>query len=217
MKRIYKGLYVVLFFLTMPLIIVTGQDKKSEQKIKVIVNDGTGTRVVIDTVYKDSQAPDSIKIKDGTVIYINNHPGDVMDMKEDDGSKHFFVTYSSDDKGNRAGSREITVISSDSVHIDKDGGSNSITYYSKSKSAKSHDREIEETFDEYISGGDNESAVEKSRFVIARDGIVVTVEGNDEAKTKALVKEIEDKMGVNNDASEKKEIVKAESKKTIKK
>ena len=57
----------------------------------------------------------------------------------------------------------------------------------------------------------------KSRFVIAKDGMVVTVEGNDEAKAKELVKEIENKLGVRNDGSEKKETVKVESKKTIKK
>jgi hypothetical protein len=204
MKRICKVTYVVLFILTIPLIMVAGQDKSREQKIKVIVNDGSGSRVVIDTIYKDSQAPDSIKIKDGTVIYIKNHPGDEMDINQDDGRKQFFVTYSSDGKDNRRGSREITVISSDSIHVNKDGGSNHITYYNNSKSTNSSDREIEDTFDEYVSNGDNGSVVEKSRFVIARDGIVVTVEGNDEAKTKALVKEIENKMGVKNDASEKK-------------
>jgi len=30
-----------------------GQDKKSEQKIKIIVDDGSGSKVIIDTVYND--------------------------------------------------------------------------------------------------------------------------------------------------------------------
>ena len=29
------------------------QDKKSEQKIKIIVDDGSGSKVIIDTVYND--------------------------------------------------------------------------------------------------------------------------------------------------------------------
>jgi hypothetical protein len=198
MNRICKITLAVLFILTLPIIMVSGQDKKNEQKIKVIVDDGSGTRVIIDTVYKDGPAPDSIIVRDGSVIYIN-HPDDGMYIKHNDGTKHLSVTYSSDDKDKREQSREITVISSDS------------------KTVKAPGREFEDTSDEYVINSDNESSVEKSRFVIARDGIVVTVEGNDEAKTKALVKEIENKMGVRNDAQEKKETVKIETKKTIKK
>jgi hypothetical protein len=154
MNRIFKIMFAISFILTMPSIMVSAQDKKTEQKIRVIVNDGSGTRVIIDTVYKDSPAPDSVIIKDGTVVYIN-HPGDGRDLKD--------------------------------------------------------------SSDEHVIYSDSESSAEKSRFVIARDGIVVTVEGNDEAKTKALVKEIENKMGVKDDAADKNETVKSESKKTIKK
>jgi hypothetical protein len=198
MNRISKIMFAVIFILTMPIIMVSGQDKKNEQKIKVIVDDGSGTRVIIDTVYKDSPVPDSIIVRDGTVVYINR-PGDGMDITQDDGTKHFFVTYSSDNKNNRKMSKEITVISSDS------------------NTAKSPDMEFEYSSDDYVMNSHTGSSVEKSRFVIARDGIVVTVEGNDEAKTKALVKEIENKMGVKNDGPDKEETVKIESKKTIKK
>jgi hypothetical protein len=47
--------------------------------------------------------------------------------------------------------------------------------------------------------------------------MVVTVEGNDEAKAKELVKEIQSKLGINNEETEKKETVKVESKKIMKK
>jgi hypothetical protein len=59
--------------------------------------------------------------------------------------------------------------------------------------------------------------MEKTKYVIAKDGMVVTVEGNDETKAKELVKEIEAKLGVKSEGTEKKESVKVESKKTIKK
>ena len=48
----------------------------------------------------------------------------------------------------------------------------------------------------YIWVDKDDSSEEKSRYVIAKDGIVVTVEGKDEAKTKAFAKEIEEKLGV---------------------
>lgn len=80
--------------------------------------------------------------------------------------------------------KEITVIASDSAEISD--GHGDVVYYSTSGS-----------------DGDNGNA-DRSRYVIAKDGMVVTIEGSDEAKTKALAKEIEDKLGVN--SAEKKEV-----------
>jgi ABC-type Na+ efflux pump permease subunit len=147
MKRILKIVYSSIIILIVPFSMTLGQDKKSEQKIKIIVDDGSGSKVIIDTVYKDSSAPDSMKLKDGSVVYL----------------KHG------------------------------------------------------KTFDVYVSENENESTTEKARYVIAKDGMVVTIEGNDEAKAKELVKEIENKLGVNNEETEKKETVKVISKKSVKK
>jgi hypothetical protein len=168
MKRIIKIISASLFALMVPLILVSGQNKKSEQKIKVIIDDVSGTKVIIDTVYKDTPAPDSIKLKNGTVLYIN-HNEEGRDSEHHGGKEHFTVTYSSNSTSN---SREDF---------------------------------------------DNDSTVEKTRFVIAKDGMVVTIEGKDEAKVKELAKEIESKLGVNTEGSDKKETIKVESKKVIKK
>ena len=46
---------------------------------------------------------------------------------------------------------------------------------------------------------------------------MVTIEGTDETRAKELAKVIEEKLGVNSEGSGKKETVKVESKKTIKK
>ena len=151
-----------------PLILVSGQNKKSEQKIKVIVDDGSGTKVIIDTVYKDTPAPDSIKLNNGTVIYMKHH-GEGTGSGHHRGNEHYTVTYSSNSTSN---SREDF---------------------------------------------DNDSTGEKTRIVIAKDGMVVTIEGNDETKAKELAKEIETKLGVNTKGSDKNETIKVESKKVIKK
>ena len=47
--------------------------------------------------------------------------------------------------------------------------------------------------------------------------MVVSVEGNDEAKVKELVKDIESKLGVNKDDKNPKKVIKEETKKTTKK
>ena len=48
MKRIFKIIYGAFIILMVPFSVVQGQDKKSEQKIKIIVDDGSGTKVVIE-------------------------------------------------------------------------------------------------------------------------------------------------------------------------
>lgn len=217
MKSIIKIISISLFALMAPLILVSGQDKKSEQKIKVIVNDGSGTKVIIDTVYKDTQVPDSIKLNNGTVIYMKHH-GDGTGSGHHRGNEHYTVTYSSNGKDD--GKEEVTIISTDSLNSEK--GGDKIRYYSSSSSSSSSNESRDGERYRVIRRGskedfDNDSTVEKTRFVIAKDGMVVTIEGNDEAKAKELAKEIESKLGVNTERSDKKETIKVESKKTIKK
>jgi len=212
-----KIISISLFVLMLPLMLASGQDKKSEQKIKVIVNDGSGTKVIIDTVYKDPQVPDSIKLNNGTVLYIKHH-GEERDSEHHRGKEHFTVTYSSNGKDDDK--EEVTIISTDSVNSGK--RKDNIRYVTSSSSSSSsnegrggeQNRVIRRVSKEYF---DNDSTVEKIRFVIAKDGLVVTIEGNDEAKAKELAKEIEIKLGVNNEGSDKKETVKVETKKVIKK
>ena len=174
MERIRKIIYSSIIILLIPFSLALGQDKKSEQKVKIIVDDGSGSKVIIDTVYKDSSAPDSMKLKDGTVIYLK-HSGEESDREHPDRKKHILITSSSEDK------------------------------------------ETGKTVDVYVSENENESTTEKARYVIAKDGMVVTIEGNDEVKAKELAKEIENKLGVKNEVTEKKETVNVVSKKTVKK
>jgi hypothetical protein len=203
MKRIFMIIYTALFILMISFSLALGQDKKSEQRIKIIVDDGSGTKVVIDTVFKGSPGPDSLMLKDGSVIYVK-HPGEEADLRHHKGKEHYIVTYSSNGKDNVNEMKEVTVIGTDSTELKKAGDDKEVTYY-----------RISETHTGRY--GDNDSTIEKTKYVIAKDGMVVTVEGNDETKTKELVKEIENKLGVNGEGTEKKETVKVESKKIIKK
>lgn len=205
MKRILNIIPAAFLFLLIPFSLVTGQEKKSEQKIKIVVNDGSGTRVVVDTLFKDSPKPDSIKLKDGTVIYLK-HAGDETNVTYHTGKDHFYITASVDNSQSHEGKGggKYKVITRNS---NADGDKGEMIYINK---ADSQGQESDYTFDMYVSDNDT---IEKSRYVIAKDGIVVTVEGNDEAKTKELVKEIESKLGVNSEVTQKKETINVESKK----
>jgi hypothetical protein len=244
MKRIFRIIYHAFFILIMPFSIVTGQDTKSEQKIKIILNNGSGTKVVMDTILYSNTGPDSIKLKDGTVVYLR-HSGKERDSKYHTGKDHIFITASSDGKEDGKRYKEVTVISSDSVRLRKEGNSDDVICCGNSNEGKccrkyriitrssgdqgdkgetiqvnkgkSFDKEIDNTFDVYVSASDSESSVEKTRYVIAKDGLVVTIEGTDEAKTKELAKEIENKLGIKSEGTKNKEIIKAESKEQTRK
>jgi hypothetical protein len=73
-----------------------------------------------------------------------------------------------------------------------------------------------ETFDIRVDKDDLESDDDVTKYVIAKNGMVISVEGKDEAKVKELIKVIEGKLDVKAEGGEKKEVVKTETKKTEK-
>ena len=75
----------------------------------------------------------------------------------------------------------------------------------------------EKIFNVEVKTDDSGNEVEKTKYVLAKDGMVISIEGNDEAKVKDLVKEIESKMGVNKAGTTGKQAVKEETKKTVRK
>jgi hypothetical protein len=227
MKKILKISYFVVLILLIPFSGVLGQEKKNEQKIKIIVNDGSGTKVMIDTVLHGDNGPDSLTLKDGSVVRLKHPKGE---------GKHIFVTYS-DEKDGKGLTKEMTVVSTDSMDWKADRNPDVILYnndrdghhrYKVISRSSGEGNDMEETvivkdrrggegssdiFDKYVS---DEPGVEKTRFVIAKDGMVVTIEGTDEAKAKELAKEIEQKLGVSG-KEDNKEVSKSKTqKKTVK-
>jgi hypothetical protein len=215
MKNYVKNTLPFLPFLLCILVpfSLSGQEKKSEQKIKIITDNGSGKKVMIDTVFT-GKSPDSLILKDGSVVYIR-HDGDDQDIHDHHGKKSIIVSASSgkEDDGEM---KEITIIQADSssngnalffsnsdnepgnIHYkiikkSEDPGDMQIFYVNK-------DRKDNDGSAVYFSQDEKDSGIDKSRFVIAKDGMVVTVEGTDEAKTKELVKQIEKTLGVNNES-----------------
>ena len=220
MKKISKITCFAIIVLFIPLSAILGQDKKNEQKIKVIVKDGSDTKVLIDTLIHGDNGPDSPTLKDGSVVYLRHPKGE---------GSHFFVTYSSGDKDGSGVTKEMTVISTDTADRAEDEQGN-VMYYRNdrdghhrykvvSRSAGNGDDREEMV---YVNrdwrdreDNDSDSNMEKTRFVIAKDGMVVTIEGTDEAKAKELAKEIKEKLGVT-DKDDKKEVPGSKQQKKIK-
>jgi hypothetical protein len=199
MKKIFGITLSAIFLLTLPFSVIQAQEKKSEQKIKIVTDDGSGQKVVIDTVFT-GKSPDSLTLKDGSTIYIK-HGTEEGDMIHSEGSHHIFVTSSPDGKeGNKTS--EITIIQSDSLSA----GKGDVIFYSSAASGDSEgnvqykvvskNAKHKQGSDKFVWVEKDDSSEDKSRYVIAKDGMVITIEGNDEAKTKALAKDIEEKLGV---------------------
>jgi hypothetical protein len=170
MKRI-QTVITVLFFIILPFSIASGQEKKNEQKVKIVIVDGSGTNVVIDTTFSGSGKIDSVIAKDGKVIYIakkspewtdkNGNHVSVIARTDKDGTKseHQYI-YISDGDGNVDSGNDVIDVIVDNDVIDNE--------------------------------------TEKTRYVIAKKGITVSIEGTDEARIKELASEIEKKLENNN-------------------
>jgi len=227
--------------------VLVAQEKKNEQRIKIIAVDKTGTKIQIDTLIKGGTMMDTLILKDGKVIVVRSHgakAGTLTHVSE--GKGNIFVTVSSDEEGNNEIVKEIQMIHGDSVRIikggkgekiiimkdgahvsagevtsrisfvSKDGESKSGRYIYVSEGNKSI-KEGEKTFDVKVITDEKDNKMEMTKYVIAKDGMVISIEGNDEAKVKDLIKDIEAKLGVSKEDKNVKQVIKEEPKKTKKK
>jgi len=187
MKRM-KTIMSVLFISILPLSLALGQEKKNEQKVKVIIADKSGTKVVIDTTFAEDAEVDSIILKEGNVIYIGKD----------------------DSESDKKPGKQIRVI----AHVDENGGNNEQHYvYVNSDKVVGHigDEKIAIT----VNDDDFDSDLDRTKYVIAKNGITVSIEGDDEEKVKELAQEIEKKLDI--DKEESGTTVKETDKKTVRK
>lgn len=181
MKRSMKIAFAVILIILIPSGIIIAQDKKEQQKIKIVTVDKSGTKVIIDTVFNNAGKVDSITLIGGKVIYI--------------GGKHDGVSGIFTNSGEKSGQMYVTVT---------DDG----------KESDEMKKEIK-----VIIGGSGKKA-EKTSYILAKDGMTITIEGDDEAKIKEMVNVIEAKSGtIKGEKVEKVDLkdIKEGSKKTVKK
>jgi hypothetical protein len=233
MKRTGKIASIAVMAILFLSSMAGAQEKKEQQKIKIVVADNSGTKVVIDTTFAGSITPDSITLKDGNVIYIRSGNCDMADLdKSCRKEKKIYVTVTDDEKGDKNIRKEITVIAGDSSDIHKKTESKKIIVISDGKALAESSYDITVSTDGKDEGkGRNETVyyyvntgkdghksgnekfnievnsdepdvmdVEKSSYVIAKDGMVVTIEGGSEEKVKELASIIESKLGVKKDS-----------------
>jgi hypothetical protein len=226
MKRITKIALTFILVMLIPTGLLNAQGKQEEKRIKILVDDKSGTKVEIDTLIKGASV-DSIKLKNGEVIVLakDGPEGKVKHIKGEKGQ--MFVTVTSNEKGDKKMKKQITVVTGDSANVEKNcecckviiikgskhfkegKGGNIVTWSSSSSTGdvkgekyiyinESNDsgKGEEKTINVKVNTDDNGETTKKTKFVVAKDGMVVTIEGNDEAKVKEILKEVELKLGV---------------------
>ena len=163
--KIISGFVILSGLMSLPFYQAWGQDKKSEEKIIIVIDDGSGPKTLIDTLISGSSRPDSITLKNGKIIVLDKS-GKILQSDSDEGN--MIVTVTSPDEGEKSIEKTVVI-----------------------RKGKSHGEKVEKNVEVYI-GSDEEGDENKTRFVMAKNGLVVTVEGKDEAQVEAFRKKIED-------------------------
>jgi len=198
MKRIINLILSALVILLIPFSSASGQEKKSEQKIKIVIDDGSGSKVILDTLVKDSNLSDSIRLKDGKVVIIR-HSDSENAMRYHGGKKYIVTTITPDEKdteNDENSHAEKVIVIKNGNAIEKDDG---------------------ETFEYTVKTDCRRPDSERTKYVIDKDGIKVTVEGNDYDKVKKLVREIEEELEINHKETQDSKAVKEDLNKGVKK
>ncbi len=198
MKRIIKNLLLVSIILFIPLAMASGQEeeKLSERKIKIVVDEGSGTQTVLDTVITGKLTFKTIELKDGKIIYIGK-PETGYKYKTD--GEKVIVSVKVDEDGETQEEKSIYIMSAadDQPEWVSEDGMTVIKGIILKKDGDKSLSIIMESDDEE----DNDTDVIK--YIIAKDGVVVTVESDDEDKAKEIIEEIENKLDVKNEQEKK--------------
>jgi lipopolysaccharide export system protein LptA len=208
MKRISKILLLLVLTVFVPLSMVSGQDKKTEQKVKVVISDKDGEMTVIDTTFTGDAMPHSITVKDGKVVYFASPQ-----------KGNIYVTSTDGEDGTLSHQEKVIVISGDNaewtasastgtkqhIYINTDGksekGGNTekhIIVASAGGNAVWSDKDGK-TFHVTVDSdadSDIDTNTDVTKYVIAKDGVVITVESQDEDKAKDILEVLEKELKI---------------------
>lgn len=175
MKRIFTAAFVLLIAGSLPFNLALGQEKKTEKKIKVVVTDKDGEKVLLDTVFTGEDLPEDIELEDGRMVLIAKNGEKTEWSVKSSSSEPRIMVFSGSDENDSVIEKKVIITS-------------------KSEGDKEWKEEDGKTLRIMVKK-DNESSSDMSNYVIAKDGIVVTVECEDEKKAQELIREIEKLLG----------------------
>jgi len=167
MKCIPKILLLMLLAAVIPFYAATGQETKTEKKVKVVIADKDGTTIVIDTTYNGDSPDQVLTLKNGKTIHLAT-TGTMSSHMSGENGKNIYITTTSDGSGKTYKEEKVIV-----MH----GNDGEWTI----KSSDDADVDIHP---------------DMTKYVMAKDGVVITVESRDEAKAKKILEELEKNMDI---------------------
>ena len=177
-----KALLTICILMLLSTSVSSGQDEPKEQRIKVIVSDKEGEKVMIDTVIKGRLPGDTVIMRDGNCVRIkgNNDTNGQGRL-----NSYTITTTTSGSKNGKKGIRkEITIVSSDKDEdLSSAGNGHKIAVR---EDLANQSAEASDSISALQQGGK-----EMTKYIIRKNGMVITIEGTDYEKVRILQEEIE--------------------------
>ena len=182
MKRISRFFFLFVLIVFVPLSMVSGQDKKTEKKIKVVIADKDGEMTIIDTTFTGDSMPHSLTLKEGKVVYLASPGEGMVHLKSAGGKGTIYVTCTEDEDGTLSHQEKVIVMSGENGEWTIMPSTGSVKHI-YAKADTDGETEIDTNSD-------------VTKYVIAKDGVVVTVESKDEDKAKEILEVLEKELKI---------------------
>jgi len=211
MKRITKSIILAAGVLLVAPNLTFGQEKQTEKKVKIVLTDNKGEKTVLDTVIIGDSQIKTISAKDGKVIYIGSSADAAIHTSGGEKSQ-VYITISTDDNKNvvisKADSATWTTTQGGKGQIysivSPSGSQKNVIMSTVDVDTKDGKKVIIMSGDAIVEGekviighastGLKDVNANYSKIVVSRDGVVITIEGEDEAKVKAIIDIIDNEL-----------------------
>ncbi|MCX6330495.1 MAG: hypothetical protein NTZ85_13410 [Bacteroidia bacterium] len=183
MKRIIKNLLLILMIGSIPLSMAFGQEKKTEQKVKIVTVDKSGTKTVIDTTFTAGSKPDSIILKNGEVIYLAHPEKGLTISKSAKAPGKVTVTVTDDNEGEKKNEERVIIMSGDDAKWSAASTSASSTgegkkqVYVYANAESTGDKPVKKII--ITSDDDGDLNFEGEKVIIVKDGKVIKSDGGE--------------------------------------
>ena len=202
MKRTVKITLTILLILFTAGSVAISQDKKDTKKLKVIVENEDGTKVIIDTTFSSIIKTDTIATGDGNFIFVTTKDGKaIWTVKE--GKDLSVISEESLELLKEGEEGKVVVIKSGNK--DKEGEENNLMAWAIgnvvyiSEDGPEFIKEGAKSYSIVVKTDDTGGSSDKTNYVIAKDGMVITIEGDDYAKVQQIGKLIESQLSIEKD------------------
>jgi len=221
MKKNEKIILTVLLILFIAAGTAISQEKKDTKKLKVIVENKEGAKVIIDTSFAGITKGDTLFSSGSRFIFVTSKDGEATWTVKD--------------------GTDLSVLSDDSMELIKEGKDGKVIVIQRgektgagegddlmawaitekgsdgnvifiTENGPEHITESGKSYSIVVKKDEKSISSDKTNYVIASDGVVITIEGDNDAKVREIGKLIESQIGTDKDQGKPEPVKKTEKK-----